>query len=266
MQNNRITQKFQDLIRRREKGLITYITAGDPNLETTIGIVEAMDKAGADLVEIGVPFSDPVADGPSIQQASTRALAKGVRLAAIIEAAAEMRKRTKLPLIFMTYYNPILQYGLERFARDAVRVGVDGVIVPDLPHEETQPLKSAGDLYNLFLIPLIAPTTNEGRMIKILSEAKGFVYCVSVAGVTGARQQINTDLEYFTKQVRKHTNLPIAIGFGIAGPLQAAKVAPFCDAVVVGSAVVNIIATQSEKISVITSVQGLIREIKSALF
>ncbi|HAP93491.1 MAG TPA: tryptophan synthase subunit alpha [Desulfotomaculum sp.] len=265
MQNNRITHKFQELANSREKGLITYLTAGDPDLKTSVELVAAMDRAGADLIEIGIPFSDPVADGPSIQQASTRALAKGVRLAAIMEAAAEMRKLTNLPLIFMTYYNPVLQYGLERFVQDAVRAGVDGLIIPDLPYEETQPLQSMADPSGLALIPLVAPTTTDGRLKNISSYARGFIYCVSVTGVTGARQQISTDLEQFITRVRKHTSLPIAIGFGIAGPQQAARVASFCDAVVVGSAIVNTVAAQSTKSSAISSVAGLVKEIKSAL-
>lgn len=265
MKNNRITRKFQELANSREKGLITYLTAGDPDLETSVELVAAMDRAGADLVEIGIPFSDPVADGPSIQQASARALARGVRIAAIMETAAKIRKLTKLPLIFMTYYNPILQYGLERFVQDAVQAGIDGLIIPDLPFEETQPLQSMADSSGLALIPLVAPTTTDGRLKNISSCARGFIYCVSVTGVTGAREQINTDLEQFATRVRKHTGLPIAIGFGIAGPQQALRVAPYCDAIVVGSAIVNTIAAQSTKPGAISSAAGLVKEIKSAL-
>ncbi|MEW6423920.1 MAG: tryptophan synthase subunit alpha [Bacillota bacterium] len=260
---NRIAGKFAELAANRQKGLITYVTAGDPDLDTTVQLAVAMEKAGADLIELGIPFSDPVADGPTIQKASCRALAKGVRVSQIVRTAARIRERSEVPLIFMTYYNPVLQYGLERFVRDSLRAGVDGLIVPDLPVEEAGPLLRAADSAGLALIPLAAPTTTENRLKKIAACARGFVYCVSITGVTGAREQIDTDLGLFTGRVREQISLPLAVGFGIAGPLQAARTAPFCDSVVVGSAIVNIVAEQGP--AAVQAVARLTREIKSVL-
>jgi tryptophan synthase alpha chain len=261
--NNRVRKKFKELAANNQKGLITYVTVGDPDLETTIQLVETMEKAGADLLELGIPFSDPVADGPSIQRASYRALTKGIRVATIIQAAARIRARVENPLIFMTYYNPVFQYGLEKFTQDAVRAGIDGLIIPDLPSEEAEPLLQITDQSGLELIPLVAPTTTRQRLKNIGTCARGFVYCVSVTGVTGARERIDTDLAQFTGRVRKYIDLPIAIGFGLAGPQQAAAVAPFCDAVVIGSAIVNIVAEQGPAAN--PAVARLVCEIKSAL-
>lgn len=265
MKSNRITEKFQELNGSGKKGLITYLTAGDPDLETDIEIASVMESAGADLIEIGIPFSDPVADGPSIQQASIRSLAKGISMFRIIETIGKMRQRVKAPLIIMTYYNPIFQYGLERFAADAVLAGVDGLIVPDLPFEESGQLFDFADSAGLCLIQLVAPTTTDSRMKKIFSRSRGFVYCISVNGITGMRNEINTDLSALTDRISKYTTLPIAIGFGIGGPLQAAMVAPYCDAVVVGSALVDTIANAKDSQTMFFQVNSLIKDIKLAL-
>ncbi|OAT86418.1 tryptophan synthase subunit alpha [Desulfotomaculum copahuensis] len=261
---NRISRCFDELAARREKGLIAYICAGDPDLDTTVRLVEAIAAAGADLVELGIPFSDPVADGPSIQRAAARALAGGVKVAQIIAAAARIRRRTDVPLIFMTYYNPVLQYGLEEFVRDAASAGVDGLIVPDLPLEEAGALLAPAGGAGLALIPLVAPTTTPERLQAISAAARGFVYCVSVTGVTGARQEIHTDLAKFTGRVRAYTGLPLAVGFGISGPAAAARVAPCCDAVVVGSAIVDRVAAAADS-DPVPAAAGLAGEIKSAL-
>lgn len=239
---NRIEKKFKELAVADKKGLITYLMAGDPDLDATVQLAVTLAKVGADFIELGVPFSDPLADGPTIQKASYRALTKGVRVASIIRAAARIRAQTLVPLIFMTYYNPVLQYGLDRFVSDAARAGVDGLIVPDLPPEESAPLLQVADAFGLALIPMVAPTTTGRRLKKIAPLARGFVYYVSVTGVTGVRDQINTDLGRLIAQVREHISIPVAVGFGIAGPRQAAFAAPHCDAVVVGSAIVNLIA------------------------
>ncbi|RKO66846.1 tryptophan synthase subunit alpha [Desulfofundulus salinus] len=265
MKGNRITQRFSALAQEGKKGLITYITAGDPDLDTTARLVETMIEAGADLVEVGIPFSDPVADGPVIQQASARALANGVRVKDIIRMCAGIRqKSTGVPLILMTYYNPVFQYGLENFARDAARAGVDGLIVPDLPFEESEELLGHTDRYGLALIPLVAPTTTEKRLAAMAPAVRGFVYCVSVTGVTGAREEIHTDLAKFMQKVRRHIQLPCAIGFGIAGPAQAAAVAPYCDAMVVGSAIVDLVARAGTG-DPAPAVASLVREIKCAI-
>jgi len=264
LKSNRITEKFRELKASDKKGLITYMTAGDPSLETNIEIASVMETAGADFIEIGIPFSDPVADGPSIQQASLRSLTKGITMLRIIETIGKMRQRVKVPLIIMTYYNPILQYGLERFAPDAVLAGVDGLIVPDLPFEECGQLFDFAGSAGICLIQLVAPTTTDGRMEKIFSRSRGFVYCVSVTGITGIRNEIDTDLKALTDRISKYTALPIAIGFGIGGPLQAAMVAPYCDAVVVGSALVDTIANTKDPQTMSLKVNSLIKEIKTA--
>jgi tryptophan synthase alpha chain len=239
---SRISEAFNALKERGEKGLITYLMGGDPGLEQTGRLILAMAQAGADLVEVGIPFSDPLADGPVIQAAANRALAAGTTVDGILETVGEVCKQTDVPLVLMTYYNPVLQYGLDAFCRRAAEKGVAGLIVPDLPHEESGPLKQHTDFYGLDLIPLVAPTSTPGRVAAICAQARGFIYCVSVTGVTGMRETIETDLQALTDLVRRHTDLPVAIGFGVSGPGSAARVAPFCDAVVVGSAIVRLIA------------------------
>lgn len=263
---NRIDNCFKQLKARGEKGLITFITAGYPDLEQTVQLVEEMANAGADMVELGIPFSDPVADGPAIQRASQQALENGTKVAGIMEAAARIRTKTNIPLIFMTYYNPVLQYGLERFVRHSAESGVDGLIVPDLPYEEAEELRTLTKGYNISLIPLVSPTTPERRLPMVAGEsASGFIYCVSVNGVTGAREEINTDMAKFIGRVRKHANLPAAVGFGIAGPSQAAHMAPYFDAVIVGSAIINIIAEKSGSPLMYPAVSRLVRDIKAVL-
>ncbi|RPF43016.1 tryptophan synthase alpha chain [Thermodesulfitimonas autotrophica] len=238
---SRIAETFAGLRKRGEKGLVTYLTAGDPDLERTAALIAVMDQAGADIIEIGIPFSDPLADGPVIQAASNRALAAGVTVDRILAMVAEVRAAVAAPLVLMTYYNPVFQQGLEAFCRRAAESGVDGMIVPDLPYEESGPLLRAADRYGIDLIPLVAPTSTPSRIAAICARARGFIYCVSVTGVTGMRETIETDLRSLGDSIRQHTNLPVAIGFGVSGPEAAARVAPFCDAVVVGSAIVRLI-------------------------
>lgn len=238
---SRIAETFAALRQRGAKGLITYLTAGDPDLERTAALIAVMDRAGADIIEIGIPFSDPLADGPVIQAASNRALAAGVTVDKILAMVAAVRAAVAAPLVLMTYYNPVFQRGLEAFCRRAAESGVDGVIVPDLPYEESGPLLRAADRHGIDLIPLVAPTSTPSRIAAICAQARGFIYCVSVTGVTGMRETIETDLRRLGDSVRQHTNLPVAIGFGVSGPEAAARVASFCDAVVVGSAIVRLI-------------------------
>lgn len=261
----RIEQCFERLSQRKEKGLIIYLAAGDPDLETTAQLLRVAEEAGADMVEVGIPFSDPVADGPVIQGAYARALARGVRVTQILEMCSRLRQLVQIPLIIMSYYNPIFQYGLENFTKDAASAGVDGLIVPDLPLEECGELLEHTDRQGLALIPLVAPTTTEARLTAIAGVARGFVYCVSVTGVTGAREEIPPDLKNFMLRVRRHTPLPCAVGFGIAGPLQAQRVAPYCDAVVVGSAVVGLVANLAGKGGLLHQVALFIGQIKDAL-
>lgn len=263
----RIEECFNSLRNRGEKGLIVYLAAGDPDLETTALLVQAAVEAGADMVEVGVPFSDPLADGPVIQGAYARALAGGLKVGQILEMCADVRKRVQVPLILMSYYNPIFRYGPGDFTRDAAAAGVDGLIVPDLPLEECGELLRHADSRGLALVPLVAPTTTEARLAAIARVARGFVYCVSVTGVTGAREEIPPDLENFMLRVRRYVHLPCAVGFGIAGPIQAQKVAPYADAVVVGSALVAMAAglPAGKREDLVRRVALFVREIKEAL-
>lgn len=266
MIEHRIDTRLRQLYERGEKGLITFITAGDPDLDTTFKLVLALEKAGADLVELGVPFSDPMADGPVIQRSSQRSLAGGTNLKGILNLVRRLRQHTEIPLLLMTYYNPVLQYGLERFAVDAAEAGVDGVIVPDLPLEESahllQELKEEGQ----HLIYLVAPTTTPERLEKISRVARGFIYCVSLTGVTGMRDAISPDIKKFMQGVRRHCSLPLAVGFGISNPRQAAIIAEAADSVIVGSAIVSLVEQFHNQPEVMLErVSGLIEELKEAI-
>lgn len=258
---NRIDACFDSLRGGGEKGLIAYITAGYPGLSETVELALEMANAGADLIELGIPFSDPLADGPVIQKASQLALQNGATVRGILKAVAEIRKSSGVPLILMTYYNPVYRFGLGEFAAEAAGAGVDGLIVPDLPLEESFPLLEALDRTGICLVPLVAPTTTDRRLAMIAAHARGFVYCVSVTGVTGHQQEITTDMENFTGRVRRATGLPVAIGFGISDPAGAARMAGFCDAVVVGSAIVRLITSGRGS----AAVAALVRELKSAI-
>ncbi|UCE18948.1 MAG: tryptophan synthase subunit alpha [Gemmatimonadota bacterium] len=238
---SRIDETFKVLLKKESKALITYITAGDPDIETTLKLVPVLEDNGADIVELGVPFSDPLADGTTIQRASQRALGKGASLQAILQAAAEIRTRTSLPLALMSYYNPIMHYGIEAFVDDASKAGVDGVIIPDLPPEEAAECRNISDTMDLNLIFLVAPTSTLERIRMVEEYSSGFIYCVSVTGVTGARREMYEGLNGFIQRVRACTVKPLAVGFGIATPEQARQVAQWADGVIVGSALVNII-------------------------
>ncbi len=249
-----IKKTFDDLAKRCEKGLITYITGGDPDLKTSRSLINAIARAGADIIEIGIPFSDPLADGPVIQAASNRALAGGVTVSSILKMVGGARRDISKPIVLMTYYNPIFQYGLKAFCHQAKDNGVDGIIVPDLPYEESEALRSYADQCGIDLINMVAPTSYLSRVKAICSSGRGFIYCVSVTGVTGVRGHISTDLHAFSSLIRQCTDMPLAIGFGISGPEAAAFAAPFCDAVIVGSALVSLIAERKyEKVEELTA-------------
>lgn len=266
MGKNRIDEHFCRLRQSGEKGLIPFITAGDPELKLTLELVLALEEAGADLVELGVPFSDPIADGPVIQRASQRALAQGTNLQKILELVSELRLRTEIPLLLMTYYNPVLQYGLERIAREAGAAGVDGLIIPDLPLEESRPLRHNLDRFGLYLIPFVAPTTTERRLAALSRAARGFIYAVSLTGVTGMRDRLPAQIEEFMGRVGSSCSQPLAIGFGISTPLQAAQVVKMGDAVIVGSAFVSLIEEyRAQPQLMVKEVAGLAAEIKGAL-
>ncbi len=223
------------------KAFIGFITGGDPDIETTEKLLYTMSESGADLIEIGIPFSDPIAEGPVIQEASERALAAGCTTDKLFDLVAKVSPNLDTPIVFMTYINPIYTYGKEKFMSKCKECGIQGIIVPDLPYEEKDELTPECDKYGIDLISLIAPTSHE-RITMIAKEAKGFVYCVSSLGVTGVRSEITTDISAMTDLVRKSTDIPCAIGFGISTPEQAKKMSADADGVIVGSAIVKIVA------------------------
>jgi len=238
----RIDQVFRRLGDKGEKALIPFITAGDPDLETTRSLAREIAARGADLLELGIPFSDPLADGPTIQAASSRAVRGGVHFQDVLELAGAIRQDTDIPLILMGYYNPILQYGLERAAGDAAHRGVDGFIIPDLPPEEAGPWRQAAGAAGVDAIFLAAPTSGPERLKKLGQLTRGFLYYVSVTGITGARTELPPDLIRELAVVRSLVKRPLAVGFGISTPEQVQGLAPHVDGVVVGSAIVQRVA------------------------
>jgi tryptophan synthase alpha chain len=257
---SRIRERFKVLTGRGEKALVAYITGGYPSLEVAGQMVLGLAECGADIIEIGVPFSDPIADGPVIQTASYQALQGGVTVAGILEMVQRVRQQSSIPLVLMSYYNPILQMGLQEFCYQAARSGVDGLIVPELPREESLPLLQAAEQAAIDVVPLVAPASNRERIAAICARARGFVYCVSVTGITGEREEINTDLASLTGTIRKCTDLPLVIGFGVGNANTARNLAPLCDGVVVGSALMRLIIGDS-----FDRAGELVREIKSAI-
>ncbi|MCD8382236.1 MAG: tryptophan synthase subunit alpha [Clostridiales bacterium] len=244
------------------KAFIPFITCGDPDLETTVQIVRAMAENGADLIELGIPFSDPTAEGPVIQAASGRALAAGTTTDKIFDMVRVLRRELTLPMVFMTYANVVFSYGTERFLTNAQEVGVQGLILPDVPFEEKDEFAPACRAHGLELISLIAPTSHQ-RINAIAREAEGFVYCVSSLGVTGVRKEITTDIAGMVELVRQAKDIPCAIGFGISTPEQARKMAASADGVIVGSAIVRIIAQYGRE--AVPHVAEYVREMKAAI-
>jgi tryptophan synthase alpha chain len=265
-EKNRIDAAFERLRLSGQKGLIAYVTAGDPDYGTTAELVLALERAGADLIELGVPFSDPMADGPVIQHASQRALSGGATLSGILGLVRDLRERTQIPLLLMTYYNPVLHYGLAALAQSAASAGVDGLIVPDLPVEESGPLLAELQPNRMHLIPFAAPTSTPGRLARIGRQARGFIYCVSLTGVTGARQGLPPGIEEFIGRVRACTDWPLAIGFGISNPAQAALLARLGDAVIVGSAIVSLVERYAaNREQMLEQVSALVGSLKQAI-
>jgi tryptophan synthase alpha chain len=239
---NRIEHRFDALRKEGRAGLVTYLTAGDPDPETSRRLFTGLPGAGADLIEIGMPFSDPMADGPIIQEAGQRALKQGMTLRRTLALVAELRRTGETPIVLMGYYNPIYRYGPEAFAGDAVAAGVDGVIVVDLPPEEDAELSGPARGAGLDLVRLAAPTSSEARLPQIVERASGFIYYVAIAGVTGTRSAAAADVDAAVARLRRFTPLPVAVGFGIRTPIQAADVARAADAAVVGSSLVQCLA------------------------
>lgn len=235
---SRVSEAFS-----KRKALITFITAGDPSLSATERLIYDLEKSGADIIELGIPFSDPLADGPVIQASHLRALKKNVSLADVFKLVAKVMKKTQIPICFMLSYNLILKYGVEKFYEQADRVGVDGIIVPDLPPEEAKAEAKA----KVETIYLIAPTSTEERIKMAAERSSGFIYLISVTGITGKREELTEDLQAIVSRIKRYSKLPVAVGFGISKPYQAAQVVKIADGVIVGSAIVDLIGKKKFK-------------------
>ena len=239
MKKSRVDQKFADLRSNNEKGFIAYLSAGDPSLKDTVDIVLRLEDAGVDVVELGLPFSDPLADGRVNQEAAIRALDAGSTFEGVLDCVVKIRERSELPLIFYAYMNPLLAHGFEESMKQSAQAGIDGFLLLDLPFEEAGPYRSALTKNNLNAIQLITPTTPDERIEKIVKRASGFVYCVSRAGVTGVQKELSSGAKGLVDRIKQKTSAPVALGFGIGTPEQARDAAQLADAVVVGSAIVN---------------------------
>ena len=244
---NRIETRFQQLRSNNQCGFIAYITAGDPAPEATPGLVNALERAGVDIIELGIPFSDPLADGATIQAAASRAIAAGTNVGKVLEIIRTIRLTSEIPIVLFTYLNPVYIYGFERFHADAAAAGADGLLILDLPPDEAARNAELSGLHGLLPIQLIAPTTPPDRMELIAQSAAGFIYYVSREGVTGEQANLSQTISTQVQEIRRHTDLPVAVGFGISTPDQAADVARQSDAVVVGSAIVRRIAEHGNK-------------------
>lgn len=253
-------EKYRGTTGPGSTGLVVYIMAGDPDLETTRALILEMERAGADVIELGVPFTDPLADGPSIQAANERALASDTRLDGILEMVRGLRSETQIPILLMTYFNPIFKAGMDTIARRVREAGVDGMLISDLPPEEAEEWKSTAAAVGLDTIFLLAPTSTDER-IRIAAEiSSGFIYCVSRTGVTGAQADLPDDLHDLLDRIRARTDQPVAVGFGVSTPAHVRQIGEWCEAAVVGSALVNLIARDGR--DSVPAVGKFVRELK----
>lgn len=243
----RIQSKFKQLRKEKKKALITFITAGDPTLSTTEKLIHILEKSGADLLELGVPFSDPMADGPTIQRSSERALRSKTNLKLILNLVKKIRKKLEIPIILMGYYNPILQFGIDKFCKEAKQSGVDGLIVVDLPPEESLELQKPAQKAGIDFIYLLTPTADQKRIEKVRKLASGFLYYVSLTGITGGKLQDFNFIRNHIQKIRRSISLPICVGFGIRTPEQAKKIASFADGVVIGSSLVSLLEEKKKR-------------------
>lgn len=254
---NRIDLKFRQLKRDRKKAFIAYLTCGYPNISLTEKLTLELDKRGADIIELGVPFSDPLADGPTIQESSSYALKKGINLTQILSLVRRVRKKSRVPLCIMSYYNPIFSYGEERFVRDALKSGLDGIIIPDLIPEEARGLIKPAGRAKIAVIFFLSPTSSLARIKYISKISKGFIYYVSLTGVTGAKRDLPSDLSSHLKLIKKYTPKPLCVGFGISTPVQVRDISRYADGVIVGSAFIKIIRDNIRSKSLINKVGDL---------
>lgn len=261
---SRISQKFNELKEQNKKALITFVTIGDPNLEGTKKIVEEMEEKGADLIELGVPYSDPIAEGPVIQAASVRALKNNIRIKDIMNMVKEIRQTVKVPLIYLLYFNCIFKYGAEKFFTECRESGVDGVIIPDLPYEERDEIDGVASKYDVDIITMVSPVSRE-RVEMISKDARGFLYCVSSLGVTGVRSRFDTDFNEFFSQINRCTGIPKAIGFGISTPEQIRELKGYSDGLIVGSAMVKQIEKSSSIEEAVSNVGEYVKVLREAL-
>ena len=262
----RIEEKFDELKGKKEKALIAFISAGDPDIDTTKSLVLKMERMGADIIELGVPFSDPLADGPVIQKSYLRALKGKTSLKKIIKMVKELRGRICVPIVLMSSYNPVLKYSEDRFVNDAVISGIDGVIIPDLPPEESDYLCELSEKKGIDTIFLLAPTSNEKRMKLICERSRGFIYYISVTGITGARKSMSGDIGRMVKKIKRFTDLPVAVGFGVSTGEQAGNIAKYSDGIIVGSAIVKIIEEfGNDKKRLLKEVGNFIKGLKEAI-
>jgi tryptophan synthase alpha chain len=256
---NRIEKTFKGLRAQNKKAFIPYVMAGDPSIEKTRETVLMLERSGADIVELGVPFSDPLADGPTIQRAAERALQAGVTLREVIGLVRDIRQDSRIPIVLMTYYNPVFKYGTERFVRDAADAGVDGVIIPDLPPEEAGELVRPARKAHLATIFLVAPTSTEERIRKIAAASTGFIYYVSMTGITGSKLSVDSSLYAALGAIRRMTEKPVAVGFGVSTPDEARAVSESADGVIIGSAIVKKLHESPD------SIGGYISELRKAI-
>lgn len=262
---SRISKKFKAIKNTDGKALITYIMAGDPSMEKTEDLIYALEEGGADIIELGVPFSDPLADGPVIQRASERALVSKTTLIKVLNMVSRVRERSNIPIVLMTYYNIIFNYDERSFVKDALRAGVDGVIIPDLPPEEGQLLIELAKSAGLDTIFLLAPTSSEKRISLISKKSKGFIYYVSLTGVTGIRTELSASIAPMMEKIKRETTKPVAVGFGISDAKQAAEACGFADGIVIGSAIVKIVEENLDDEAMTARVRDFASGIKAAI-
>ncbi|MFT3745104.1 MAG: tryptophan synthase subunit alpha [Pyrinomonadaceae bacterium] len=256
---SRINAKFEELRKDGRKGFIPFVTAGDPDLTTSLSIVLKLAELGADIIELGVPFSDPMADGPTIQRSSERALAGGVTLLKVLELATEIRRRSDVPLVLFSYFNPILRFGLDEFENAASAAGIDGVLLTDVIEGEATAISKRFASHGIDLISLVAPTTTDERLKVICESSRGFIYAVSRAGVTGARESTSSSAELLVDRTRQFADLPVAVGFGISTAAQVSEVWQYADAAVVGSAIVSVI--EKSGVNAVSAVECFVSEL-----